>query len=146
MRTAGSTHLSARAGHVRAKHNGPRSLVVELLARSLEAVFEELEVTATAVAALLVLDLILDDKGLLGEVDGLSEGRGDGVVGSLGLGDEALVTLDGGLNGVLDLPLADVAKRLSADGSLLGRLRRRPTLGPVVSELLEEGGFDGSSL
>ena len=141
-----NTHLGARTCHVGAKHDGPRSLIVELLARSLEAILEELEVTATAVAALLVLDFVLDDKGLLSEIDGLSEGRRDGVVGSLALGDEALGTLNGGLNGVLDLPLADVAEGLGADGSLLGRLGGRPTLGPVVSELLEEGGLDRSSL
>lgn len=144
--TVGSTHLGAGAGHVRAKHDGPGSLVVKLLARSLEAVLEELEVTATAIAALLVLDLILNNKRLFGEVDGLSEGRRDGVVGSLGLGNEALVTLNGGLDGVLDLPLADVAERLGANGGLLGRLGGRPPLGPVVSELLKEGGLDGSSL
>ncbi len=46
-------------------------MVVELLARSLEAILEELEVSAAAVTAFLVLDLVLDDEGLLGELDGV---------------------------------------------------------------------------
>ena len=91
---AGPTYLGARAGQVGTKHDRPRSLVVELLARSLEAVLEELDVTATAVTTLLVLDLVLDDKGHVGELDGLVEGSGDGMVGSLGLGYEALVALN----------------------------------------------------
>ena len=60
----------------------------------MEAVLEELDITTTAVTALLVLDLVLDDKGLVGKLDRLSEGGRDGMVGSLGLGYEALVALD----------------------------------------------------
>lgn len=44
------------------------------------------------------------------------------MVGGLGLGYEALVALDDGSGGLLDLPLADVAKRLTTNGGLLGRL------------------------
>ena len=136
------THLGARARQVRTEHDGPWRLVRELLARGLEAVLEELEVAAAAVAALLVLDLVLHDEGLVREVDRLRERRGDGVVRGLGLGDEALVALDEGRLGLLDLPLADVAEGLAADGGLLGRLRGSPARRPLVGELLDEGGLD----
>ena len=146
VRVDRTTHLRAGASHVRAKHDGPGSLVVELLTRGLEAVLEQLQVATTAVAALLVLDLILDDQGLVRELNGLGEGGGDGVVGSLGLGDKTLVAQDGRLGGFLDLPLANIAERLGTDRSLLGGLRGCPPLGPVVSELFEEGSLDGCRL
>ena len=60
-----STHLVARASQVRTKHDGPGSLVVELLAAGLETILKELDVATTAVAALLVLDLVLDDQRLV---------------------------------------------------------------------------------
>ena len=69
-----STHLGARASQVRTKHDGPWRLVIELLSSGLETVFEELDVATTAVAALLVFDLVLDDERLVGEFDGLLEG------------------------------------------------------------------------
>ncbi len=140
------TYLRARAGQVGTKHDGPRSLVIELLAGSLEAVLEQLQVTTTAVTALLILDFVLNDERLLTEADRLGEGGGDGVVGSLGLGYETLVALNGGLDGVFDLPLANIAECLTADGGLLGGLGRRPPLGPIVRELFEEGGLDRSRL
>ena len=117
-----NTRLGARARQVRTKHDGPGSLVVELLAAGLETILKELDVATTAVAALLVLDLVLHDQGLVGELDGVLERRRDGVVCRLGLRDEALVTLDKDGLGILDLPLADVRERLAADGGLLGRL------------------------
>ena len=55
------THLGARARQVRTKHDGPGGLVVELLAAGLETILKELDVATTAVAALLVLDLVLND-------------------------------------------------------------------------------------
>ncbi len=60
----------------------------------------------------------------------------------LALGDEALVAGNEGFEGFLYLPLADIAPSLATNGGLLGSLRGRPSLGPVISELLEEGGFD----
>ena len=141
-----STHLGARAGLVGAKHDRPWGLVIELLAGGLETVLKELDVSTTTVAALLVLHLVLDDERLVGELDRLLKRRGDGGVSSLGLGDEALVTRDDGSEGFLVLPLANVAERLGADGSLLGRLGGRPTVYPVVRELLNEGGFDRGGL
>ena len=66
-------HLGAGASQVGAKHDGPWSLVRELLASSLETVLEQLDVATTAVAALLVLDLVLDDQGLVVELDGVVE-------------------------------------------------------------------------
>lgn len=68
------------------------------------------------------------------------------MVGSLGLGDEALVALDEDFFWVLYLPLADVAEGLAADGGLLGRLGRCPAFGPVVGELLKERRLDARGL
>ena len=64
------------------------------------------------------------------------------MVSSLALCDETLVSLNERLGGFLDFPLADVAERLTADGSLLGSLRRGPSARPVVSELLKEWSLD----
>ena len=116
------TYLGSGARQVRTEHDGPRSLVGELLSSSLEAVFQKLDVTTTAVAALLVLDFILNNQGLVGEVDSLVESSRDGVVGSLGLCDKTLVTLEDRYLRFLDLPLADVAEGLTANGRLLRRL------------------------
>ena len=121
MRRVGHvTHLGARASQVRTKHDSPWSLVRELLASCLETVLEELEVATTAVAALLVLELILHNEWLVAELDGLGEGRRDGVVGSLGLRYETLVADDDGFQGLLDLPLADIAPSLATNSGLLG--------------------------
>ena len=60
------------------------------------------------------------------------------MVGRLGLRHETEITLDDGRLGLLDGPLADVAERFAADGSLLGRLGGRPPRVPVLSELFEE--------
>lgn len=136
------TDLGAGASEIGAEHDGPGGRVRKLLSAGLEAIFEELDITATAVAAVLVLYFVLDDQRLIGKVDGRLEGRRDGVVSSLRLGHETLVAVDDRLRGLLDLPLSDVAESLSADGSLLCRLGDRPPLGPVVRELLEERSLD----
>ena len=88
----------------------------------MEAIFKQFEVATTAVATLLVLDLVLHNERLLAEVDGLLKGSRDGVVSSLVLGNEALVALNERGLGILDLPLADVAEGLAANGGLLGGL------------------------
>lgn len=122
------THLRARTGQVGAKHDCPWCLVRELLSGGLETILEKLDVATTTVAALLVRDLVLHDKGLVREVDGALEGSRDGVVRSLGLGNKTLVALDEDILCILDLPLADVAEGLAADWGLLGRLGRCPTV------------------
>ena len=142
VRVDRATHLRAGASHVWAKHDGPGSLVVELLAAGLETILEEFDVATTAVAALLVLDLVLDDKRLFREVDGLREWGRDGVVRGLRLRDEAEVALDDRHQGLLYLPFTDIAESLAADGGLLGRLRGSPARRPLVGELLDEGGLD----
>ena len=63
------TDLGARARQIRTEHDRPRRLVRELLAARLEAVLEHLDVAAAAVAALLVLDLVLDNKGFVCQRD-----------------------------------------------------------------------------
>lgn len=130
------------AGQVGTKHNHPRSRVREFLPTRLEAILEQLDVTTTAVSALLVLHFILNHEGLFLEVDrGCKRGR-DGVVRSLGLCNETLLANDERRLRVLDLPFADVGKGLAAHRSLFGSLRRRPAFGPVVGELLDEWGGD----
>lgn len=108
---------------------------------------QELDVTTTAVSALLELGLVLDDERLALGVDDSGEWGGDRVMGSLGLGNEALVANnsreDGGF---LDRPLADIAPSLAAGGRLLGSFRRCPALRPVVGELLDEGALYRSRL
>ena len=138
----GSTYLGARAGQVGAKHDRPRSLVVELLAARLETIFKELDVATTAIAAVLVLHFVLDNKRLIGEVNRGREWCADSVMRSLGLSDEALVTCNNRLLGLLDGPFTDVAERFGAYRRFLCRLRHSPALRPVIGELLEEGSFD----
>jgi hypothetical protein len=134
--------FGTRAGKVGTEHDNPGRLVVELLARGLEAILKELDVTATAVATLLVLDLVLNDERLSREADRRGERCGDSVMGGLGLGNKTLIALNNSRVGILDRPLADVREGLATDRSLLGGLRDRPAPLPVVSELLEEGSFD----
>jgi hypothetical protein len=112
----------------------------------LETILKQLEVATTTVAALLVLDLILHNKGLVGEVDGLGKGSRDGVVGGLTLGDETFVAINEDGVAVLYLPFADVAEGLSPYGSLLGGFGGCPSLRPVVGKLLEERCLDGGGL
>jgi hypothetical protein len=65
---------------------------------------------------------------------------------SLGLCYEALVSLNDGYGWVFNLPLADVAKRLSTTWRLLRCLGGCPTVGPIFSKLLEERRFDFGGL
>ena len=73
-RICGAPYLGARASQIRTEHDDPRCRVRELFATRLEAVFQELDVATTAVAALLVFDLVLDNQRLGLEVDGLAKG------------------------------------------------------------------------
>lgn len=142
----GDSYLGARAGKIRTEHDDPGRGVRELLAASLETVLEEFEVSTTTVAALLVLDLVLNNQRLLLEVDRFLEGCRDSVMGGLALGYETLVALNEGAGRVLDRPFADIAERLAAYGGLLRCLRRRPSARPVVGELLEERSLDRGGL
>jgi len=118
-----NTDLGAGARKVGAEHDSPGSLVVKLATGVLEAIFEQLNVATTAVAALLVLDLVLDDERLLAESNGLLEGSRDGVMCCLGLCNETKVTVDGRVDGgFLDAPLADVRPGLAARRGFLGCL------------------------
>ena len=94
-RGPGNTHLGAWAGEIRAKHDHPWCLVAELLAARLEAIFEQLEVATTAIATLLVFNLILYDEGPVGEANGVCEGGRNAMMGSFGFRDEALLASEG---------------------------------------------------
>ena len=139
-------YLGARASQIGTKHDSPRSLVRELLTSCLETIFKQLEVTTTTVTALLVLHFVLDNQGLLLEVDRLGEGCKDGVVGGLALRNETLVALNEGARRVFDRPLTDIAEGLAADGGLLRCLRRCPPARPVIRELFKEGCLDRGTL
>ena len=84
----------------------------------------------------------MDNKGLITEANGGGKGCGDGVVGSFALRHEALFAFNDGNGGLLDLPLTDIAEGLFAVGGLLGSLRARPTVSPIIGELFNERGLD----
>ena len=88
------TNLCAGASEVRTKHDDPGSIIRELLSTSLEAILEQFEVSTTAVATFLVLDLILNDERLVRNVDGLLEGGRYGVVRGDTLCDETKIALN----------------------------------------------------
>lgn len=146
MKQAYDMYLGTGAGKIGTEHDNPWCRVREFLAGSLETVFEELEVATTAVTALLVLHFVLDNQGLLLEVDGLSKGCRNSVVGGLALCNETLVALNEGARRVFDRPLTDIAEGLAADGGLLRCLRRCPPARPVIRELFKEGCLDSSTL
>ena len=88
----------------------------------METIFEEFDITTTAVTAFLVLDLVLDNQRLVLEVNGLSEGSRDSVVGGFAFSNKSLVAFNDRDRWVLDLPFANVAECLAANGGLLGSL------------------------
>ena len=88
------TNLCARTSEIRTEHDDPRSLVRELFSTSLEAILEQFDVSATAVATFLVFDLILNDERLVRNVDGLVEGGRYGMMRRDTLCDEAVVALN----------------------------------------------------
>ena len=93
-RKDGETNLCARASEIRTEHDDPGSIVRELLSTSLEAILEQFEVSATAVATFLVFHLILNDERLVRNVDGLVEGGRYGVMRRDALCDETEVALN----------------------------------------------------
>lgn len=64
------------------------------------------------------------------------------MVGSFALRYETLLAFNDRNGGLFNLPLANIAEGLFAVGGLLGSLRARPTVGPIISELLNERGLD----
>lgn len=86
----------------------------------METIFKEFEVSTATVAALLVLDFVLNNQRLFLEVEGSFQRGGDGVMGSLAFSDQTRVALDDWGDGLLDLPLADITKCLSANRGLFG--------------------------
>jgi hypothetical protein len=95
----------------------------------------------------LELDLVLDDKGVVLVVNGLGELGRDGVVGSLVLDDETLVSLHALEDrGLLGRPGADVGPLLVVGLDILLCVRGLPAVLPVVCELLEEGRLESGGL
>ena len=95
----------------------------------------------------LKLHLILNDKGVILVVDSLVKLGGNGVVSSLVLHDETLVTLDtlqdGGL---LNGPVTDIRPFLIVGLDVLLGVRGLPPGLPVVCELLKERGLECGGL
>ena len=61
---------------------------------------------------------------------------------SLVLCDKALVALDDGSRGILNLPFTDITESLTPDWCLLCSFRGCPTVDPVFCELLDKWCFD----
>jgi hypothetical protein len=68
------------------------------------------------------------------------------MVSCFTLSHKTSVAFNDGDGRILDLPLANVAEGLTADGSLLGCFRGCPAFSPVVRELLDEVGLESSGL
>lgn len=141
-----NAYLGSRAGKIRTEHDHPWCGVRELLSAGLEAILKELHVATSAVAAFLILDFVLYNKGLGLEVNGLGEGSRDSMMGSLALRNEALVAVNDGDRRVLDLPFTDVAEGLATDWRLLRCFRRCPAFSPVLCELLDKRSLDRGGL
>jgi hypothetical protein len=108
----------------------------------LKAILKQLEVTTTAITALLVLDLVLNDERLVRNVDGLVEGGRDSVVRRHALRNETMVALDDRGGSFFDRPFANIGKGFTAHGGLLRSLRGGPSLVPTFGELFEERSLD----
>ena len=67
-------YFGSRTCQIGAKHNDPRRGVRKLFAAGLKSILKKFEVTTTAIATLLVLDLVLNNKRFGLEVYGLRKG------------------------------------------------------------------------
>lgn len=112
----------------------------------MEPILKKLEVTTTTVAALLILDLILDNEGFVTEVDSLLERSRNSVVSGLGLCYKTLVAFNDDSGRFFNLPLANIAEGFTANWSLLCGFRGCPPVCPILSELFKERCLDGSGL
>lgn len=113
-------YLRARASEIRTEHYNPWCLVVKVFSAALEAVFQKLNISTTAITSLLVFDFVLNDQRFILEVDCLRERRRDGMVSSLILRNKTQVAFDDRRCWLFNRPFADVAEGLAANGSLLG--------------------------
>jgi hypothetical protein len=136
------TNLCARTSEVRTEHDDPGSIVRELLSTSLEAILEQFEVSATAIATFLVFDLILNDEWLVRNVDGLVEGGRYSVMRRDALCDKTEIALNDRGGSFFDCPFANVGESFTANRSLLSGLRGCPPVLPTFGELLNKRCFD----
>jgi hypothetical protein len=88
------TNLCARTSEVRTKHDNPGRLVIEFLSARLEAILKQFDVSTATIAALLVFNLILNDKGLVPSVDWFVERGRNGMMGRGTLCNETMVAFD----------------------------------------------------
>jgi hypothetical protein len=95
-------------------------MVIEILSTGLETIFEQLDVSTATVTARLILHLILNNQRLVLEVDCISKRSRDRMMGSLVFCHKTQVAFDDRSCRSFDLPFADVAKSLGANGCLLG--------------------------
>ena len=77
--------LGVGSALVRPEHDGVGRLVRELPQVQVLGMAQQLDVTAPALLAVLEVELVLDDEGLVGELEGLAQLGRDGRVLGLGL-------------------------------------------------------------
>jgi len=88
-------------------------MIVEIFSAGLETIFKQFDVSTTAIAALLVLNFILDNERFVFEANWSRERSRDGMMSSLVLRHEAQVALDNRSCWLFDLPFTDVTESLS---------------------------------
>jgi hypothetical protein len=95
----------------------------------------------------LKLDFVLYDQSLALVINLGGEFRRNGMMGSWVLEDEAFVALHARVDsGLLYRPFSNVRPVFFTLGVLLLRMRNLPSCLPVISELFEEGSFQGGRL
>src|ERR1700722_3451436 len=119
-RVSSMAHLGSGTGEIRAEHDNPWCVIREFLSASLEAIFEEFEVTAAAHTTFLILDLILNDQSLCLKVNWRRKRSRDCMVSCFVLCYQAFSALDDGCYWFLDCPFTDVAEGFLADRCLFG--------------------------
>jgi hypothetical protein len=115
-----ATYLRTGAGEIRTEHDHPWCMIIEVLSAGLETIFKQLDVSTATVTTFLILDFVLNNQGLVFEVNCFMERSGDCMVSSLVLSHEAQVAFDDRSCWFFDLPFADVAESLGANGCFLG--------------------------
>ena len=116
------TDLGTGTRQIRAKHNDPGRSDRELFSTGLETIFKELDIATTAVTALLILHLVLNDQWIILEVKRLGKGSRNGVVGGFAFRNQTLIALNDGNGRLFHLPLADITEGLTTDWGLFGGL------------------------
>ena len=95
-------------------------MIIEIFSTGLETIFEQFDVSAAAIATLLILDFILNNERLLFEADWSRERSRDSMMSSLVLRHKAQVALDNRSCWLFNLPFTDITESVSPNRRLLG--------------------------